>query len=81
MFDNELIEAQHLDSQHVKTIPLMSSKEKLQCRKVMAVLPYHVPNSNMHVEEYVHHLLYSFYPFTNEEYFKVSSFSRNSQLY
>ena len=31
VWDGELIETPHLDSQHIKTIPLMLSKEKLKC--------------------------------------------------
>ena len=66
----ELVETSHLDSQHTETVPLMSSKDKLKCRKVKAVLRYHVANSNRHVEEYTNHLLFSFYPFRNEEHLK-----------
>ena len=49
-----------------KTIPLMSSKEKLQCRKVKSVLRYHVPNQNKYPERYAHHLLFMFFPFRKE---------------
>ena len=60
------METNHLDPHLIKTIPLMSSKEKLICRKVKAVLRYHVPNANRNAEEYAHHLLFSFYPFRHE---------------
>ena len=36
--DDELTEINHLDPQLIKTIPFTSSKEKLKCRKVKAVL-------------------------------------------
>ena len=55
LLDDELMETNHLDPHLIKTIPLMSSKEKLKCRKVKAVLRYHVPNANRNAEEYAHH--------------------------
>ena len=63
VLDDELMETNHLDFQLIRTIPLMSSKEKLKCRKVKAVLRYYVPNANRNAEEYAHNLLFSFYPF------------------
>ena len=48
----------------------MSSKEKLKCRKVKAVLWYHEPNPNNAFETYAYHLLFSFYLFRNEEELK-----------
>ena len=60
------METNHLDPQLIKTIPLMSFKEKLKCRKVKAVLWYHVPNANRNAGEYAHHLLFSYYPFRDE---------------
>ena len=47
-------------------IPLMSSKEKLKCRKIRAVLRYHVPNRHKYPEKYAHHLLFMYYPFRSE---------------
>ena len=42
---NELIEDSHnIDHIYPKVIPLMSSKEKLKCRKVSYVLQFYVPN-------------------------------------
>ena len=60
-----------------KTIPLMSSKEKLQCRKVKAVLRYHTPNREKHPEKYAHHVLFMFYPFRKES----DLFGSNSGTY
>ena len=48
----------------------MSSKEKLKCRKVKAVLRYYQPNPNKAFETYAHLLPLSFYPFRNEEELK-----------
>lgn len=49
------------------TLPLMSSKEKLKCRKVRQVLRYrHSPNIDLYPEDYAHHMLFLFYPFRNE---------------
>ena len=58
VLDDELMES-HLEMPINKTIPLMSSDEKMQRRKVRAVLRYHVPNANRNVEGCAHHLLFS----------------------
>ena len=60
------METNHLDPHLIKTILLISYKKKLKCRKVKAVLRYHVPNANRNAEEYAHHSLFSFYPFQHE---------------
>ena len=50
------------------TLPLMSTKEKLKCRKVRQVLRYRrAPNNDLYPEEYAHHILFLFYPFRNED--------------
>ena len=62
------IEENH--DQHVsypKPVPLMSSNEKLLCRKVPSVLQHRVSNINTHPEDYYHYMLVSFYPFRGEE--------------
>ena len=45
---------------------MYSAIEKLKCRKVKAVLRYHVPNRFKNPEQYAHHLLFMFLPFRNE---------------
>ena len=75
VLDDELMESQHSDFQYNKTIPLMSSKQKLKRRKVRVVLRYHVPNANRNAEGYAHHMLFSFYPFRDEEDLKHLLFS------
>lgn len=60
------LEDNHVPCAYPAVIPLMSSKDKLKCRKVKAVLRYHVPNENKYPERYAHHLLFMFYPFRNE---------------
>ena len=51
-----------------RTLPLMSSKEKLKCRKDRQVLRYkNAPNKDLYPEEYAHHMLFLFYPFRNED--------------
>ena len=45
---------------------MSSKKEKIKCRKVKAVLRYHVPNRHEKPEQYAHHLLFMFFPFRNE---------------
>ena len=64
---NELIEDIHnIDHIYLKVIPLMSSKEKLKCRKVSYVLQSYVPNQLTQPEEYAHHMLFMYYPFRSE---------------
>ena len=48
------------------SIPLLTSKEKLKCRKIRSVLRYHIPNAKKEPEKYAHHILFMFYPFRNE---------------
>ena len=60
------METNQVDPQLIKTIPLMSSKEKLKRGKVKAVLRYHVPNAHRNAEEYSHNLRFSFCPFRHE---------------
>ena len=49
-----------------KTIPLMSSKETLSCRKVKAVVRYHCSKMHKHPEGYAHYHLFMYYPLRNE---------------
>lgn len=45
----------------------MSSKEEIiTCRKVKAVLRYHVPNQHAHQHEYAHHMRFMYHPFGNK---------------
>ena len=41
-----------------KTIPLMLSKKKLQCRKVKSVLRYHVTDQHKFPEKYAHYAFF-----------------------
>ena len=72
---DELIESNHEMpcSTYPKVIPLMSSKEKLYCRKIAYVLRYYTPNKELKPELYAHHLLFMFYPFRNEEDLKCGN--------
>ena len=64
VLEDELIEQNHNICSYPATLPLMSNNnEKLKCRKVRAILRYHVPNQNKRPEEYAHHLLFMYYPF------------------
>lgn len=49
-----------------KTLPLLSSKEKLHIRKGPFVLRYHLHNKHKYPGQYVHHLLLLFCPFRDE---------------
>ena len=61
------IENNHFPStNYSKVIPLMSSKDRRQCRKVPFVLRYHVPSKEKYPEKYSYHLLHLFCPFRDE---------------
>ena len=49
-----------------KSVPLMSSKEKLKRRNVKRVVRYHTPNPVSNAEAYAHHLMMLFLPFRQE---------------
>ena len=49
-----------------QVIPLMSSKDKLQCRKVPFVLRYHVLSKEIYPKKHSYHLLHLFYIFRDE---------------
>ena len=45
-----------------KNIRLMNGKEVMNCRKVKAVIRYHIPNKKKEPERYDHHLLFLYHP-------------------
>ena len=63
VLNDELMNSNHEESIFPKIVPLMSSKEKLKCRKVKAVLRYHQPSPHKNVEQYSHHLYLLFIHF------------------
>ena len=62
----DLIHNTQEPNNYPSVLPLMSSKEKLKCRRIKAVLRYHVPNLHKHPEKYARHMLFMFYLFRNE---------------
>ena len=66
ILNENVLEDNHNLCNYPSIIPLMSSKEKLKCRKVKSVLRYHVPNRHKNPEKYAHHILFMFYPFRDE---------------
>ena len=71
---DDLIENNHASDIHYpSSIPNMSANEKLKCRKVPDVLTYHVLNQHKHHEEYVHHLLFMYFPFWIENELKLNN--------
>ena len=74
LLDDTIMESNHAETHFPKVIPLMTCKEKLHCRKVKAVLRYHQPSPTKHIEQYAHHLLFSFYSFRDEEQLKSPPF-------
>ena len=57
----------------------MSSKDKLKCRKLKAVLRYDVPNCNKYPENYAHHLLFMYYAFRNEQDLRADNSGMNTE--
>ena len=72
VLNDELMDSNHEESIFPKIVSLMSSTERLKCRKVKALLRYHQPSPHKNVEQYAHHLLYAFYPFRHEEELKCT---------
>jgi len=44
----------------------LSNNEVMKCRTIKAVIRYHVPNKTKDPEKYCHHLLFLYYPWTQE---------------
>ena len=72
ILNDKLMDSDHEESVFPKIAPMITSKEKLKCRKVKAVLRYHQPSPHKNVEQYAHHLLFAFYPFRQEEELKCT---------
>ena len=62
-----IVEENHRTPILPNTVPVMSNKEVLKCRKTRKVLRYYTPNKHRYPERYAHHLLMLFYPFRDEE--------------
>ena len=77
VLDDELMNLQHSATHQNETISFISSNKKLKHRNVRAALRYHGPNLNRNPEQYVHHLLFSFYQFRDEGNLKHPSISGN----
>ena len=69
--DNDLVEGNHKSCIYPKYVPLILSNEKLKCRTVRAVLRYPEPNPGKYPKKYAYHLLFTFYPFCNEDNLKL----------
>ena len=65
--DDAIMESNHAETHFPKVVTLMTFKEKLHCQKVNAVLRYHQSSSTKH-------MLFSLYPFLNEEPLKFPPF-------
>ena len=68
---DELLEVNSPATRYPIVISLMSSKEKMKCRKLPSVLRYFTTNKNRDCESYAHHLLLLFYTFRDESDLKV----------
>ena len=76
---DELMELKHGESRYLDKIVLMThDNEKLKCRKTRAVSRYHQANPQKNIEQYAHHLLFTFYPYRDEAYLKTISSLRKS---
>ena len=56
IFQEDILSNNNNSCNYPVTIPLMSSTDKLKCRKVKAPLRYHVPNCHKYSEKYAHHV-------------------------
>ena len=61
---DEILDDNFPDQVYPPVIPLMSSKDKLKCRKVPATLQFFTPNKNKNLEFYAHHILMLYLPFS-----------------
>ena len=50
LLDDTVMQSNHAETHFPKVVPLMTFKEKLQCRKEKAVLRYHQPSPTKHIE-------------------------------
>ena len=75
--DDDLMKSNHPKCSYPTMIPLMYSKEKLKCRNVKVVLQYYQPSPNRDIENFAHHMLFSFYPFRIEEYLELPPITGN----
>ena len=67
VLEDQVVEENHTLCNYPVKLPLMSNtKEILKCRKVKAVLRYHIPNQHKRPEEFAHHILFMYYPFRSE---------------
>jgi hypothetical protein len=48
-------------------IKLLNGKEFMKCRKVKAVIRYHITNKRKEPEKYFHHLLMLYFPWRYEQ--------------
>ena len=71
VLDDELMKLNHGESIYPDKVELMTlNNGKLKCQKVGAVLRCHQPTPQKNIEQYAHHLLFTFYPFRDEAYLK-----------
>ena len=59
-----------LQHNYPNVVPLMSSKEKLKCRKTPVVLQYYEPNRHVLPEYCYHHILFMYYPIRRKDELK-----------
>ena len=71
VLNDEVVAGNHRSCIYPKSIPLMSPNEKLKCKTLRVILRYHEPNPDKYPEKYAHRLLFTFYPFRNEDNLKL----------
>jgi hypothetical protein len=68
ILSDNFIESQNIENTGLPDrIKLMNTKEVMKCRKVKAVIRYHIPNKRKEPEKYFHHLLMLYFPWRNEQ--------------
>lgn len=71
--NDKLKDKNYQDSMFPEIVRLMLSKEKLEYRNFKVVLRCHQPSLHKNTEQYVHHLVFAFYPFCQEQKLKSAA--------
>ena len=70
---DEILKTDFLDQVYPRVRLLMSSKDKLKCRKVLSMLQFFFPNKNESFELYAQHVFMLYLPFRRELEIKVGN--------
>ena len=71
--DEVVEENGYSQNDYPKVILMILSKEKLKCRKIPLMLQYRVLSKERYREKYIHHMLFMYFPFRDEEELKCNN--------